>query len=163
MDVEAARSRWVSQYYEHFNISISKQLDGQKKVIWFVFRCKYQDKRHAPYERERTSTTDGTSNLKRGVLSCDKRSPNRQLSTHPVSTGFSTYSEVHHRALIAIRCAASKQSFQSIVDPLYIAECRLLRPGINIPSPQTVQRDVEALYEDLAHRLKQHFKVFGFL
>ncbi|KAI0311284.1 hypothetical protein OF83DRAFT_1030925, partial [Amylostereum chailletii] len=71
------------------------------------------------------------------------------------------YSQAHHCALIVLRCSSSKRSFNSVSDPFYIEECRFLSgdPSLPLTSPQTVQRDVLRLYEDLGPLIRNHFEV----
>ncbi|EIM84181.1 uncharacterized protein STEHIDRAFT_44275, partial [Stereum hirsutum FP-91666 SS1] len=67
------------------------------------------------------------------------------------------YSEAMHRAIITIRCAASKCSFQSLKNPLYLHEVCLLRPSTLLPSPQTGQRDLVRLHEGFKPRATKYF------
>ncbi len=59
----------------------------------------------------------------------------------------STYSETRHRALIALRCAASHRPFNLAKDPLYLEEVEMLRPGTTVPAPSTVSRDLQTIYQ----------------
>ncbi|EIM91656.1 uncharacterized protein STEHIDRAFT_30972, partial [Stereum hirsutum FP-91666 SS1] len=88
---------------------------------------------------------------------CDKRAPGRHHSASSEETP--VYSEAMHRAIISIRCAASKRSFQSLKDPLYLREVHLLRPGTLLPSPQTGQRDLVRLHEGFKPRATKYFVV----
>ncbi|KAH9935413.1 uncharacterized protein B0H18DRAFT_833547, partial [Fomitopsis serialis] len=64
-------------------------------------------------------------------------------------------------AVIAVRCAAQKRTFNSVADPEYLTEMQLVsgNPDIRLPSPHTVQRDVERLYEGMAAQLTSYFQV----
>lgn len=44
-----------------------------------------------------------------------------------------------------------------IIDHDYIAEVRLLRPAMILPSPQTVSRDTAGIYEAGTHNARQYF------
>ncbi|EIN05206.1 hypothetical protein PUNSTDRAFT_36609, partial [Punctularia strigosozonata HHB-11173 SS5] len=57
------------------------------------------------------------------------------------------YSPLRHRALIALRCASSHRSFNSVLDADYRAKVEMLRPGTVLPSPLTILRDTVAIYE----------------
>ena len=72
------------------------------------------------------------------------------------------YTEARHRALIAVHCAARKRSFNSVADPEHLEELQLVSQNLNVavPSPHTVQRDVERLYEGFAPLVTAYFKVF---
>jgi hypothetical protein len=78
------------------------------------------------------STSHGTQNLKRGIEQCIKRRGigqdlDTQAGAQQTLQGkVSTYTPARHRALIAMRCAASKRPFESVRDPHYILEVELL-------------------------------------
>ncbi|KAF8593292.1 hypothetical protein BDV93DRAFT_461514, partial [Ceratobasidium sp. AG-I] len=103
-------------------------------------------------------TGNGTQNLLSSAKTCDSRwgVPTEASS---LNNYFSTYSVAKHRTLIAIRCAQSKRSFNSIADDLYRQEVELLRPGTSLPSPQTVSRDMQVIYSTAAAGVKEYFQV----
>lgn len=111
------------------------------------------------------NTSVGTSNLNRNVLKCNTRrgvlpaedsSKNAQQDLHGA---ISTYSALKHRVIIAMRCATSHRPFNMVVDPWYMREVNLLRPGTDLPSPMTISRDTAVLYKGGSTRLKNYFEV----
>ncbi|KAI6018852.1 hypothetical protein EDC04DRAFT_2541711, partial [Pisolithus marmoratus] len=50
-------------------------------------------------------------------------------------------------AAIAMHCCVSKRPFNMVQDPHYVEEIQLLQPGTAIPSPATVSRDVNQIYQ----------------
>ncbi|TRM65130.1 hypothetical protein BD626DRAFT_364393, partial [Schizophyllum amplum] len=99
-------------------------------------------------------TPDGTNQLLRTNRECDKR-----RGVLPLTDDAPPYSYAAHRTLIALRCASSHRAFELVRDPFYIQEVQLLRPGVKIPSPKTVSRDVKRLYEGLAISFQEYIKV----
>jgi hypothetical protein len=93
--------------------------------------------------RKRDSDGDGTSNLSRNAKNCERRNALMSGSSGQNGSVIAPYSEARHRTIIALRCAVSKRPFNMVNDPLYLAECRLLRgdPALQLPSVFTVQRD----------------------
>ena len=71
----------------------------------------------------------------------------------------STYTEHRHRALIALRCAASHRPFNEIEDNLYLEEIEMLRPGTIPPSASTVSRDLQTLYQKGSILVVEYFSV----
>ncbi|KAJ6619309.1 hypothetical protein B0H10DRAFT_1793890 [Mycena sp. CBHHK59/15] len=107
--------------------------------------------------------SQGTSNLTKGIKQCEAKrgvsgdsNKNAQQDLH---RSVSSYTPARHRALIALRCTSSHRPFNSILDPFYLEEIRLLRPGTKVPSPQTVSRDVRLLYKEGAKAVKEYFAV----
>jgi hypothetical protein len=80
-----------------------------------------------------------------------------------LENSISTYSPFHHRAIVAVCCAASHHLFNSLADPYYLKEVELLHPGTVIPSPQTVSHDVQAIYQEASKHIKEYFSVSGYL
>ncbi|KAL1713073.1 hypothetical protein EV715DRAFT_212374, partial [Schizophyllum commune] len=96
-------------------------------------------------------TGDGTNQLLRTARDCDKERGIVHRTLTPLS-----YSHIAHRTLIALRCAVNHRPFEIVRDPFYIQEMQMLHPGIKLPSPKTVARDVRRLYKGLA----KHFQVY---
>src|SRR4051794_3182393 len=71
----------------------------------------------------------------------------------------SRYTPARHRALIAMRCASSHRPFRSVADLFYLQEIEMLRPGTVLPSPLTVSRDVNAIYQYGSLKVKEFFEV----
>ncbi|KAJ7349799.1 hypothetical protein DFH08DRAFT_614591, partial [Mycena albidolilacea] len=71
----------------------------------------------------------------------------------------SKYSEAHHRAICALRCAKNEHPFESQDDELYRLEVDLLRPGAVAPSSVVVRRDVGTLYNEYAKVVRYYFEV----
>jgi hypothetical protein len=131
------------------------------KNIFFVFTCKLRDAQHKAYEHNRDNTANGTSNLLCDKKACELRN-NVDADGNPTELyDVVPYSESRHRAIIALRCSANKQSFNSVRDPLYLIECRFLRQdqSLRLPSPMTVQRDVQRLYVSMAETVTRYFEV----
>ncbi|EIM79010.1 uncharacterized protein STEHIDRAFT_70010, partial [Stereum hirsutum FP-91666 SS1] len=74
-------------------------------------------------------------------------------------TAPTVYSEAMHRVIIVLRCACSKRSFNHLKDPWYFREVELLRPGTQLPAPQTSQRDLLILHEAFIPRFTAYFEV----
>ena len=106
-------------------------------------------------------TGQGTSNLSRSIAQCKKKrgvhgnSPANAQQT--LQGSVSKFTEVHHRAIVALRCAASHHAFNMVNDPFYKQEVELLRPGTKIPSPRTVSRDIQTLYQMGSKRVFEYF------
>lgn len=108
-------------------------------------------------------SSQGTTNLTRSSKKCRERrgineegTKNAQQDLHK---SVSKYTPARHRAMIALRCASSHRPFNSIADPYYLQEIELLRPGTSVPSPSTVARDVQTLYQEGSRHVKNYFKV----
>ncbi|KAG2361168.1 hypothetical protein BDR07DRAFT_1193032, partial [Suillus spraguei] len=106
-----------------------------------------------------------TKNLQRGATECEKRrgieagSLNAVGAQQTIENSVSSYTQAAHRALIALHCAVSKRPFNSVTDPHYIAEVRLLHPGVIIPNPRTVACDVSVIYLEGSKHVKVYFLV----
>jgi hypothetical protein len=46
-----------------------------------------------------------------------------------------------------------------VIDPFYLDEVEMLRPGTVVPSPATVSRDVKDIYKASMSRVKEYFEV----
>ena len=117
---------------------------------------------HIQY-RDRMMTGQGTTNLTRSIIQCEKKrgvqgnSPvNAQQNLHG---SVSKYTEIRHRAIIALRCAASHRAFNMVDDPFYKQEIELLRPGTKGSSPKMVSRDIQTLYQMGSKRVVEYFLV----
>jgi hypothetical protein len=93
------------------------------------------------------------------MKTCERR--NGTSSNNTQDAAIVPYTESRHRAIIALRCSVNKRPFNIVTDPLYLLECKLLRPDMNfrLPSPATVQRDTQWLYIHLANSVVNYFKV----
>ncbi|KAJ7877095.1 hypothetical protein B0H14DRAFT_2342438 [Mycena olivaceomarginata] len=103
-------------------------------------------------------TSEGTANLKRTSHQCNNRRGVQECSTGSFRS-VSRYTPARHRALIALRCAASHRPFNIVRDDFYLEEVELLRPGNIVRSPETVSKDVQTLYQEGSKRVKEYFKV----
>lgn len=93
---------------------------------------------------------DGTQNLLTSANKCNHNRGHRV--TQPTqSSELSEYTEAKHRAILAIRYALERESFESVVDDLHRQEVELLRPGTQLPLSTTVSNDVEVIYSDASH------------
>lgn len=141
----------------HYNITVKKDSSSPTRDIMIVYSCRYNDPKHTTANRTRDKLRGGTGNLHSSATTCDKRAPSR---LHPASSDETpAYSEAMHRAIITIRCAASKRSYESLRDPLYLREVHLLRPGTLLPAPQTGQRDLVRLHEGFKAHATNYFVV----
>lgn len=156
----AASENWRSSAYQHYKIYLGRVLDSMHHPHHLVFRfeCKYGHSSHKTQYRNRLKTSSGTQALLSSAKACNSRQGIIQIK-EPTSNHFSSYSEARHRVLIALRCAQSKQSFNSVTDPLYQEEVELLRPGTVLPSPMTVSRDLQTIYACAIDGVKQYFAV----
>ncbi|KAL1697947.1 hypothetical protein EV121DRAFT_218878 [Schizophyllum commune] len=110
---------------------------------------------HNVQHRERLKTKDGTQQLIRTAQLCDKaRGVVVPHASIPIP-----YSRIAHRTLIALRCAVNHRPFEIVQDPFYIQEMQMLHPGIQLPSPKTVSRDVQRLYKGLGVYFQQYIRV----
>ncbi|KAJ2923520.1 hypothetical protein H1R20_g13574, partial [Candolleomyces eurysporus] len=53
------------------------------------------------------------------------------------------------------------QPYNSVQDPLYVAEVEMLHPGTKLPDPTTVSHDVQLLYQEISKCVCQYFKNLG--
>ncbi|KAJ7723015.1 hypothetical protein DFH07DRAFT_722484, partial [Mycena maculata] len=83
-----------------------------------------------------------TGNLGKANAKCDKRrgveGDTNKDAQQDLHRSISKYTPAHHHALIALHCASSHRPFNTIRDPFYLEEIKLLRPGTSVPSPATV-------------------------
>ncbi|KAF8223266.1 hypothetical protein L208DRAFT_1017635, partial [Tricholoma matsutake] len=54
-------------------------------------------------------------------------------------------------------CAKNHCPFNSVLDDDYQAEVEMLRPRMIIPSPQTVSRDIKAMYAEMSKHVQNYF------
>ncbi|KAF8595857.1 hypothetical protein BDV93DRAFT_449766, partial [Ceratobasidium sp. AG-I] len=62
-------------------------------------------------------------------------------------------------ALLAIRCARDRRSFESVVDDLHNQEVELLRRGTKLPVSATVSNGVSNIYLDASQRVAKDLQV----
>lgn len=103
---------------------------------------------------ERLTNLDGSPHKRRGTDGDSSASAQQNLHRT-----ISTYTEHRHRALIALRCAASHRPFNEIEDNLYLEEIEMLRPGTIPPSASTVSRDLQTLYQKGSILVVEYFSV----
>lgn len=153
-----------SAAWSHFDREVSRSFDNSgRRVITIIYRCRHKHPKHLTcHLRERSKHSQGTTNLLNAARKCDENRSgagavgNKDAGAVPPQT----YSETLHRVIIAVRCAVYKRPFNMVADPPYVHELQLLHPGIRVPAPITVQRDVERLYEGTAGLITVYFKVF---
>jgi hypothetical protein len=161
------RKKWTSTAYDHYNVEVERHVDshGQPHQIFYKFICRFDPLTHGKHLRARMATGHGTQNLKRGADTCNKRrgvtdgSSSHAGAQQTLSRTVSTYTPSRHRALIAMRCAASKRPFQSVEDAYYLEEVEMLRPGTVVPSRSTVSRDINAIFRQGSVHVKDYFEV----
>jgi len=145
--------------YDHYNITLRRDMDtyGKPSSMFFVFTCKKHPDHHPIHVRPRMLSSQGTSNLKSGMETCHKLELDGPADAdRPPSIPYSTAA---HRTLIALRCARNHRSFNSVQDEDYQAEVEMLRPGTIVPSPNTVSRDIKALYLQMSIFVRSYFAV----
>jgi hypothetical protein len=157
---EASKSTWRSPVYDHFDITLRRDVDvrGSPKGLSFVFTCKVNPAHHPAHTRPRMSTGHGTKNIQDGVKACNKHAGTVTDTTAVKSTG-RPYSPAAHRTLIAMRCAKNHRPFNSVLDEDYQAEVEMLCPGTVLPSPQTVSCDIKAMYAEMSKNVRNYFMV----
>jgi hypothetical protein len=158
--LDASVSTWRSNVYDHFDITLRRDVDGRGRPmsLVFIFACKVDPAHHPPHVRPRTSSAHGMKNLQDGVKACHKRLGTTGGATAVQSTG-EAYSPAAHRTLIAMRCAKNHRPFNSVLDEDYQAEVEMLRPGTILPSPQTVSHDIKAIYTEMSKNVRNYFMV----
>ncbi|GBE89936.1 Putative AC transposase OS=Zea mays PE=2 SV=2 [Sparassis crispa] len=163
--IALVRSAWKSNAYDHYNITLERNFtkDGKADHLLFCFKCKYDPANHRTQYRERSKTSQGTKNLDRSTKACFKRrgvgpsdDPHAGAQQTLMNT-ISRYSERAHRAIVALRCAASRRPFHSVADPYYLEEVELLRPGTKVPTPHMVSQDVQQIYQEGSKFIKEYF------
>ena len=160
LDLDASTSTWRSTMYDHFTITLRRELDvrNKPKALSFVFTCKVDPAHHPAHIRARMSTGHGTKNIQDGVKVCNKNVLGVTGTTAVRSTG-QPYSLAAHRTLIAMRCAKNHRPFNFVLDEDYRAEIEMLRPGTILPGPQTVSRDIKSIYAEMSKNVQHYFKV----
>jgi hypothetical protein len=103
------------------------------------------------------SSGHGTKNLQDGVNACNKRLG--VVSGGATQHTGAPYSPAGHHTMIAMRCAKNHHPFNSVLDEDYQAEVEMLRPGTILPSPQTVSRDIKAIYAEMSKNVRNYFMV----
>ena len=159
--IDATGTTWRSPVYDHYNTSLERHLDalGHPMRLVVRFECKYREPSHSPLLRDRLRTGDGTQNLLVSARACEQR---RGVTTdHSPSnpTNGLEYSPAAHRAILAIRCARDRRSFDSVVDDLHRQEVELLHPGTRLPCSVTVSNDVRHIYEDASDAVARYIQV----
>jgi hypothetical protein len=146
---------------------VERRFDSHREPhqIFYKFVCRFDPLTHNKQFHPRMSTSHGTQNLKRSADKCNKdrgvtaASDSHAGAQQTLARTMSTYTPSRHRALIAMRCAASNRPFQSVRDPHYLEEVEMLRPGTVVPSPMTVSRDVNAIFREGSAHVKDYFEV----
>ena len=136
--------------YSHYNVTLrcdgddsdDENNDSPRSMV-FVFTCKSDPTVHKPHYWPCEKTSEGTANLKLGAEKCNEQN-GVVVATGPAgrNNAAPTYSVAAHRTLIALRCAKNHRPFNSISDDDYRTEVQMLRPGMVLPHPSTVGRDI---------------------
>jgi hypothetical protein len=100
---EASKSTWHSKVYDHFNITLRREVDDRQKPkkLVFMFTCKVDPANHTPHVRPRMAIGHGTKNLQEGVRSCDKHL-GVAAGVASVQPAGEPYTPAGHRTLIAL-------------------------------------------------------------
>jgi len=124
---EASKSTWRSKVYDHFNITLRREVDDYQKPkkLVFVFTCKVDPTHHTLHVRPHMSIGHGTKNLQEGVRSCDKRLgvAAGAVSVQPAGE---PYTPAGHCTLITLQCTKNHHPFNSVLDDDYQAEVEML-------------------------------------
>lgn len=160
----AALNSWRSEVYDHYTLSVHRDATSDPGFITYVFTCIDRPDLHPPQYRLRSNTQAGTGNLNKSLRACFLAQGLPLQSRQSGAAGNTSqatlqYSEAAHRALNALRCAKSLRPFNSVADPDYHEELRMLRPNITLITPQKVSRDINAIYLAMSFHVKQYFKV----
>src|SRR6266481_5834835 len=158
--LEASTSTWRSKVYDHFDISLRREVntnEGPSKLV-FMFTCKVDSIHHVPHLRPRMLSGHGTKNLQVGVTACNKRF-GVTFGDTPVQRAGVPFSPAAHRTLIAMQCTKNHRLFNSVLDEDYQTEVEMLRPGTIVPSPVTVSRDIKAIYVEMSKSVWNYFVV----
>jgi hypothetical protein len=156
--LDASKATWRSTVYDHFDVTLRRDGEGQLSTLVFAFNCKVDPAHHTPHLRARMSTGHGTKNIQDGVKACNKRVGTTSTTTSAVNF-HEPYSAAAHRTLIAMRCAKNHRPFNFVLDEDYQAEVQMLCPGTILPSPQTVSRDIKAIYSEMSKNVRNYFSV----
>lgn len=105
--LEASKATWRSTVYDHFDVTLRRENEGQLSTLVFVFNCKVDPAHHTPHLRARMSTGHGTKNIQDGVKACNKRVGDTSTTISAV-TVHEPYSAAAHRTLIATICVVPK-------------------------------------------------------
>ncbi|KAF8222830.1 hypothetical protein L208DRAFT_1320402 [Tricholoma matsutake] len=103
------------------------------------------------------SSGHGTKNHQDGVKACDKCLV-VVSGDAPQCTG-APYSPTGHHTMIAMHCAKNHCPFNSVLDEDYQAEVEMLQPGTILSLPQTVSRDIKAIYAEMLKNVHNYFMV----
>ena len=137
--LEASKATWRSTVYDHFDVTLRCDGEGQLSTLVFAFNCKVDPAHHTPHLRAWMSTGHGTKNMQDGMKACNKCVGTTSTTMLAVNI-HKPYSAAAHHTLIAMHCAKNHWPFNSVLDEDYQAEVQMLRPGTILPSPQTVSR-----------------------
>jgi len=105
---------------------------------------------------DRGKTGDGTTKFLKDVRACEEKQGIYQPQLASTSV---PYTPETHRALIALHCAKHSRPINSILDDDYRTEVEMLHPGIALPHPTTVQRDLVNIYIQMSIFVMNYFVV----
>ena len=113
--LEASKAIWHSTIYDHFDVTLHRDLDGRVQLLTliFAFNCKIDPTHHTPHLHAQMSTGHGTKNFQDGVRACNKHVSITSTTT-PVVNVHEPYSAAAHCTLIAMRCTKNHQPFNSV-------------------------------------------------
>ena len=156
----AAQKTWRSAAYDHYDVSLAHILkSGQPSKLSFVFTCILDPDKHPPHYHDQQKSSEETSNLQMGIQKCWG-----QLGLHETTKNNATqwipYSEAAHCALIALSCVKHYCSFNSILDPEYVLEVKMLQLGTVLPHPATISHDIKSIYVSMSHSVCEYFMVY---
>jgi hypothetical protein len=156
---EASKSTWHSKIYDHYNISLRREVDndGEPLKMVFAFSCKVDPVCHTPHLCSRMLSGHGTKNLQDGVNACNKCLG--VISDDATQHTGAPYLPAGHRTMIAMCCAKNHRPFNSVLDEDYQAEVEMLWPGTILPLPQTVSHDIKAIYAEMSKNVCNYFMV----
>ncbi|QRV95405.1 hAT family dimerization protein [Ceratobasidium sp. AG-Ba] len=135
-----------SSVYGHYVPRLERHFDGLGNFDKLVirFECKHDNEDHSP--------------------ACDRQRGVTQSASQLRDTEAATqYSEARHRAILVLRCARYRRSFESAVDDLHREEVDFLRPGTLLPTSATLSTTAKHLYDDSARDAASYLQVPGAL
>jgi hypothetical protein len=160
----AAMSVWTSRVYNHYHVGCRdviapSPVTGVPAFVQmeYTFTCRHDPEHCRMRTRKREATGSyGTKNLKEAVRRCNER---RGVPDDSTTIPAPEYSDARFRALLVMWCAASRQPFYALRDPVFLDIVSLLRPGTSVPSPQTTSRDVTHIYNQISLSVRDRFQV----
>src|SRR5258708_28133258 len=119
--------RCKSEYYHHFNRTITRVPANAKELEHFVYSyiCRSGHDGCSHVQKRCQASTD---KLKAKAMKCE--AAHQGATPRPKQKIAIKYDKYNHRTLVALRCAVSNRPFASVEDEYYKLEVGLLRHGM---------------------------------